>query len=210
MKEIKLFAMLIIALVAMTGCKDDDEPSPATQQQMELLTGHWYADLPLVGETDNWRSIEEGDVTGYNNIAVVIYLNGAAPDACFWRYLYMQDNELVNYDGLFRTDKDANFTIQMDSEGNITPSSHMGGAPVVTNMRYDFERDNITADVSFKGYTLTMTFYRPNKDQESRLSEIWAILSEEGIIGGNADDTSTHNTNISDGNATEPLRAKKN
>ena len=210
MKEIKLFAMLIIALVAMTGCKDDDEPGPATVEQMEMLTGHWYADLPLVGETDNWRTIEEGDVTGYNNIAVVIYLNGAVPDACFWRYLYMQDNELVNYDGLFRTDKDANFTIQMDSEGNITPSSHMGGAPVVTNMRYDFERDIITADVSFKGYTLTMTFYRPNKDQESRLSEIWAILSEEGIIGGDADDTSTHNTNISGGNATEPSRAKKN
>ena len=48
------------------------------------------------------------------------------------------------------------------------------------------------------------------EDQESRLSEIWAILSEEGIIGGDADDTSTHNTNISGGNATEPSRAKKN
>ena len=76
--------MLIIALVAMTGCKDDDEPGPATVEQMEMLTGHWYANLPLVGETDNWRTIEEGDVTGYNNIAVVIYLNGAVPDACFW------------------------------------------------------------------------------------------------------------------------------
>ena len=209
MKVLKIFAMLVIALVAMTGCKDDDEPGPATQEQMELLTGHWYADLPLVGETDNWRSIEEGDMTAYNNIAVVIYLNGSAPDVCYWRYLYMQDDELVNYDGLFRTDEDANFTIQMDSEGNITPSSHMAGAPEVTNMRYDFERDIITADVNFKGYTLKMTFYRPNNQQENRLSEIWAILSEEGIIGGEEHGDGTISTPINGGNSGGPSRAKR-
>lgn len=50
--------MLIIALTAMTSCSDNDNEAvgPATKAQYEAVTGHWYAEIPISGETDNWRT----------------------------------------------------------------------------------------------------------------------------------------------------------
>ena len=211
MKEIRLFAMLIIALVAMTGCKDDDEPGPATPEQMEQLTGHWYAEIPLSGETSNWRSMEEGDLTTYDKIGALIYLNGHVTDVCYWGYIFLKDGDMVNYDGIFRRDEEAKFSIRMDMEGNITPSSHLPNAPQVTNMRYVKEKDIITADVTYKEKTVSLVFHRPTMDQEPILRQFWNMLAEEGIVGGGGDgDDSQYETGISGGNANEPSRSKEN
>ena len=42
MKKIWIF---MFALLAIVSCKDDD-PKPATAEQLQKLTGHWYAELP--------------------------------------------------------------------------------------------------------------------------------------------------------------------
>ncbi len=126
---------------------------------------------------------------------------------------------MVNYDGIFRRDEEANFSIRMDIEGNITPSSHLPNAPQVTNMRYVKEKDIITADVTYKEKTVSLVFHRPTMDQFHRptmdqepvLRQFWDMLAEEGIVGGGGDgDDSQYETGISGGNANEPSRAKEN
>jgi len=55
----KIF-MFLFGLVLFASCSNDDNPAgPATEAQMQALTGHWYAELPISGETDNWRTEEE-------------------------------------------------------------------------------------------------------------------------------------------------------
>jgi hypothetical protein len=154
--------------------------------------------------------MEEGDLTTYDKIGALIYLNGSATDACFWGYIFLKDGDMVNYDGIFRRDEEANFSIRMDMEGNITPSSHLPNAPQVTNMRYVKEKDIITADVTYKEKTISLVFHRPTMDQEPILRQFWDMLAEEGIVGGGGnEDDSQYKTGISGGNANEPSRAKK-
>ncbi len=200
----------MIGLLAMTSCHDkDDEVTPATEEQLQELTGHWYAEIPLTGETDNWRTEEEGDKTTYDHIAAVFYLNGDNTDACFWGYLYLQDGDMVNYDGLHHLNDDANFSITMDSEGNITTSSNLSDAPEVSNMHFDSANDIITADIAFKGHRFNATFiHLLNPTDQEALSAFYQILQEEGIIGGLTPGNGEE-TGISDDNANEPSRTKR-
>ena len=209
MKKIWIFMFVLLAIV---GCKDDDEPSPATPEQMEHLTGHWYAELAMSGETANWRTLEEGDMAAYDHIGILMYLNGYNPqgDACFWGYLYLQEGDMVNFAGLMsESHEQSTFNITMDSEGNITPSSHMADAPKVTNMHYDATQELITADVTYKGQTVHLVFRHPADDQEDALTEFWDMLVEEGEVGGSTDRGDEQGTGINEGGATEPSRAKQ-
>ena len=94
--------LFLFGLLAMTSCSDDDNETigPATKAQLEAVTGHWFAELPISGETDNWRTEEEGDVTAYDKVAALFYLNGYTTTECWWGYLYLQDGDMVNYGGL--------------------------------------------------------------------------------------------------------------
>ncbi len=209
MKELKIFAMLIIAMMAMTGCKDDDDPKPASEEMMHEVTGHWLAKIPISGEISNWRS-EEGEMTIYDNIDALIYLNGwvTTNKGSFWGYVYMKDGEMVNYDGIDRSGADySGFDIAMDSDGNITPSVSVGNVPKVTNMRY--AGNVITADVNYLGRTISLVFHRPTEEEEARLNEVFEMLLEAGIIGGYEDDDDRQKTDVTDKSATEPSRAKR-
>lgn len=202
----KKVLILLFGLLAIIGCKDDDDKAkPATDDQMKEVTGHWFAEVPLSGETENWRTEEEGDMKTYDKIDAIIYLNGASPDACYWGYLYMQNGDMVNYDGIGRRDQEANFEFKMDQKGYITTSSHLPDAPKVTNMHYT--GSVITADVAYKGKSFSLTFTRPTSDQETLLSDFWQILAEEGIIGGYGDEGDKQNTDVRDNDATEPSRS---
>lgn len=200
--------MLVIALVAMTSCSSDDEPSAASQEQMERVTGHWYAELPMSGETANWRTEEEGDMTSYNKIVALFYLNGYVPGNSYWGYLYLQDDDMVNYGGIDLNEKSNMFDFAMDSNGLITPTSHLANAPKMTNMRYDSQNDVITADVTYNGQTMTMTFKRPTEEQETQLEAYYDILLEEGIVGGYEDRGNHLKTDVKDENADKPSRAR--
>lgn len=208
MKKIWIF---MFALLAIVSCRNDDEPGPATQEQLEALTGHWYAELPLSGETFNWRTLEEGDMASYDNVGVVIYLNGYNPngDASYWGYLYLQDGDMVNFTGLLsESHEQSSFSFTMDSEGNIKPSSHLKDAPEVKTMYYDRTKDIITANVIYQGQTYYLTFIRPTGDSETHLNDIFDMLIEAGEIGGYDDKGNQLNTDVDNGNATEPSRVK--
>lgn len=209
MKAIKKIMIVLFGLLALASCSDndDDAPSPATKEQLQEVGGHWYAEISASGETDNWRTEEEGDVTAYDKIGALIYLNSDVTDASFWGYLFLQDGDMVNFDGIFRRDEEANFDFTMDSRGNITPSSHLPNAPKVSNMR--FANGVITADVSYNGHDHSLTFRRTTTDEEASLKEWWDILIEEGIIGGFSDNDDQQSGGISDENANHPARAKR-
>lgn len=199
----KIF-ILILGLMTMFGCSSDDKASPASEEQMQKVSGHWYALLPVSGEIENWRTEEEGDLTTYDHIGVVVYLNGSNPGASFWGYLYIQNGEMVNYDGLFLRDEEANFSFTMNSDGVITPSSYLPDAPQVSNMRY--ANDVITANVNFKGRSINLIF-APLYDNDPTYKEFFDILIEEGIIGGYSDKGDELNTDVSDKGADQSARA---
>lgn len=210
MKAKSIFTMLVIALVAMTSCSsDDDTVQPASQEQLQNLHGHWYAEIPISGETANWRTEEEGDMTDYDHIGVLVYLNGTYTDASYWGYIFLQDNELVNIDGIFMRDNDeASFDYTMDSEGNITPKSHLADAPQVTNMHYDAKADIITANVAYKGHNLALTLVRPTQEEGTVLYDYWQMLVEAHIVGGYDDGGDHLNTDVKDESANKPSRSR--
>lgn len=215
MKTKSIFAMLIIALTAMTSCTDnkDNLPAgPASEAQLEAVTGHWYAEIPISGETDNWRTEEEGDVTTYDKIDALIYLDANTDDVIvtfgFWGYIYLQDNDMVNYGGLLSSDDDI-FQFSMTSDGYITPSSHLADAPKITNMHYDAAANIITATVDYKGKSLSLTFVRPDEEAMTRLNECYEILMEEGIVSAYDDGGWKIDSDVTDDDATEPMRARR-
>ena len=208
MKTIKIFAALFIAIVAMSSCSRDDNPAtrPASQAQIDALAGHWYADLPISGETLDLRTMDDpDDKTAYNHIGAVIYFNNEYTDWSYWGFFYMNDDEFVNVDGINRLTEDASFDFTMDSDGNITPTAHLANAPQVSNMR--FEGDKITATVIYMGRSLDITFRQPDDEQETMLEDIWEFLVKNGLVIGSDDDDVE--TGISDEQATEPSRARQ-
>ena len=214
MKTKSIFAMLIIALTAMTSCSNNDNEAvgPATKAQYEAVTGHWYAEIPISGETDNWRTEEEGDVTTYDKIDALIYLDANTDDVIiatgFWGYIYLQDNDMVNYGGLLSSDDDI-FQFSMTSDGYITPSSHLADAPKITNMHYDATANVITATVDYKGKSLSLTFVRPDEEAMNRLNECYEMLREEGIVSAYDDGGNIIHSDVNDDPADEPSRARR-
>ena len=49
--------MLVVALVAMTSCSDNEDNTVREAQDAlyEAVSEHWFAELPVSGETDNCR-----------------------------------------------------------------------------------------------------------------------------------------------------------
>lgn len=212
MKKMKNIWILLLGLLAMVGCKeDDDKARPATEEQMKAVTGHWYAELPFSGETDNWRTEEEGDKTAFDKIGAVIYLNGYLNETVEdgygsqWGFLFLHDGEMVNYGGIDLNKKNTYFYFTMDREGHITPSGQIGNMPQVSNLRY--VDGVITAEATYEGSTVFVTFRQPEDLMESTLNEYYEILFEEGIVGGYEDLDGEQHTDIDDNSATGPSRS---
>lgn len=210
MKTKSIFAMLIIALVAITSCSDDDHSvGEAQEAQYEAVSGHWFAELPISGETENWRTEEEGDMTTFDKVTAIFYLGSSLMKDGWWGYLYLQgDNEMVNFGGIDLYKHETLFSYRMNANGNITPSSHIENMPKVTNMVYDCVKDVITADVTYKGQSYHINFTRPDDDEWERLNGYYEILLQEGIVGGYDDGGDRQKTDISDDEADEASRAK--
>ena len=211
MKTMKKIFMFMFGLLAIASCSNDDDETagPATQAQLEAVTGHWHAELPISGDTDNWRTEEEGDVTVYDKVAALFYLNGYTTTECWWGYLYLQYGDMVNYGGIDLNEQGNMFSFTMTNDGYITPSQHLANGPKVSSMHYDAKADIITADVDYSGHKLSVTFTRPTAIQTSQLNEYFDILQEEGIVGGYEDKDSQLKTDVTDDDATEQQRARQ-
>lgn len=209
MKTKSIFAMLIIALVAITSCSDDDAVGEAQEAQYDAVSGHWFAELPVSGETDNWRSEEEGDSTTFDKVVAIFYLTDHLMKEGWWGYLYLQDDDMVNYGGIDLNKHENQFSYYMTADRHITPSSHIENMPKVTNMVYDSKRNVITADVTYNGQSYQLTFTHPTDNDWERLNGYYDILLEEDIVGGYEDKGTKQNTDVTDENADEPSRARQ-
>ena len=151
-------------------------------------------------------------MTTYDKIDALIYLDANTNDVIvtfgFWGYIYLQDNDMVNYGGLLSSDDDI-FQFSMTSDGYITPSSHLADAPKITNMHYDATANVITATVDYKGKSLSLTFVRPDEEAMNRLNECYEILMEEGIVSAYDDGGNIINSDVTDDPADEPSRARR-
>ena len=209
MKLTKIFAILFIALVAMSSCSVNSDNFVEVTLYDEVA-GHWYAELPISGETENWRTAEEGDTTTFDKVVALFYLGDSLIKDGWWGYLYLKDdNEMVNYGGIDLSHQANQFNYYMTADRYITPSSHIENTPKVTNMLYDSIKDVITADVTYKGQSYRLTFVRPDDDVWERLYGYYYILLEEGIVGGYDDGNGYLDTDISNDDATEPQRARR-
>jgi len=209
MKTIKTLAILFIAIVAMSSCSKADSPvtGTASEEQLAALAGsYWYADVPISGETKNLLTLDNPDDTApYNHIGAVVVFNNLYTDWSYWGFYYLNDDQLVNIDGLSRLTEDATFDFTMDSNGNITTNSRLANAPVVSDMH--FQGDRITAKVTFNGSTLDVTFRQPDEAQETMMDNAWDwLLENDLVIGG---DNYKYETGISDKDADGPSRARQ-
>ena len=214
----KLFAplgvglFLLFGLLTMTSCSEEDNPvnNSASDELMEKCSGHWFAELPISGETENWRTEEEGDMTTFDKVVAVFYLGGSLMKDGWWGYLYLQDdNEMVNYGGLDLGKHETQFSFDMTADGHITPSSHIQNMPKVTNMLYDSSKDIINANVTYNGQSYQLTFTRPTDDDWERLDEYFFILLEADVVGGYDDEGDHLNTIVTNDDATEQQRARQ-
>ena len=215
MKTLNKIFILLFGLLVMSSCKDDDvnveeskEAIPATEEQMRTLSDQWYAELPFSGETDNWRTEEEGDMISYDHIGVIMYLNDRYTEDSYWGFIFMKDNEMVNYDGINRRTTDTTFDFKMDRDGNITILNPLADIPQLSNVHYDAQKDAITADVTYNGQTLNgIAFNRPSEEQQEFIDDFFETLLDAGQVTGYEDLDSEQKTGITDKNATEPSRA---
>ena len=210
---IKLFCICLVSCgihAALTSCsKEDNSMLPASKEQMDAISGHWYTEVPISGETANWRTEEEGDMTTYDHIGVLLSLNGSYPDLSKWGYFYLKDNDMVNYGGIFQSSEGNGFDFRMDCVGNITPKNHQAGTPLVSDMYYDAKAHVITANVTYMGHDLALTFVQPPVEESSSLYYYWQMLIDEGVIFGYDDEGDHLKTDVTDKNAEEPSRARQ-
>ena len=186
-------------VAALTSCSKDDDPTPFDRT---LLDGHWYAEIPLTGETQNWRTEEEGDMATYDHVGAMIYLHSEFTNASYWGFFYLKDGDLVNFGGIHSWEEDANFDYTVTPDGRITPDRYLEDMPKVEDMRYIDGK--IYAKVNNRQYVFT----RPTEEQNKQLSEYWEMLLEAGM-GGFSDGEGIMETDLKDKNAVEVSRVKR-
>lgn len=197
MKNTLLYIMLGIIVMAFTSCHDDSAPFDSN-----LLNGHWYAEIPISGNIENWRT-EEGEMTTYDHIGVILLLYPLTNNGVL-AHLYLQNGEMVNYDGFnYFQDGSGYFDFAVDSDGNISVSNYKNGTFEPKNLRY--VDGKIIGEINGQ----TVIFTHPSEQQENFLEDVWQMLVDEGVVGGSDDGGSWYGSDISDQNATTPARAPR-
>lgn len=186
-------------VATLTSCSKDDDPTPFDRT---LLDGYWYAEIPMTGETQNWRTEEEGDMATYDQVGTLIYLHSEVTHNSFWGFFFLKDDDLVNVGGIHAWDENANFDYTVTPDGRITPDRYLEDMPKVEDMRYIDRK--IYAKVNNRQYVFT----RPTEEQNKQLSEYWEMLLEAGM-GGFSDGEGIMETDLKDKNAVEVSRVKR-
>lgn len=184
---------------ALAGCSKDDDPVPFDRT---LLDGYWYAEMPMSGESLNWRTEDADDMSSYDHVGAIIYLHSEPTGASWWGYVYLKDGDIVNFDGIHPWSESANFYYTVTPEGRITPDRYIENTPRVEDMQYTGGR------IYSKVGGMQVVFTRPTEEQDARLDELFQMILEAGG-GGYADDDYIINTDIKNQNATKPSRSKR-
>lgn len=191
MKEIKILAALLIALVAMSSCSSEDLPVMVPVD----ADGEWYAEVAMTGTTYDMRSEDELIEVPYDHIGVKLSLKEGIGE---WTHYYIKDGEMVNYEGgydnLFEYTTAGDGTIQVNSFDELDDLSFVKSL----NMRYRDSR--ILAKVN----GLDVVFSSPTAEETVKLKRWDAIITEDhmGYAGDEIE------TDLDPNNADEPSRAR--
>ena len=191
MKEIKILAALLIALVAMSSCSSEDLPVMVPVD----ADGEWYAEVAMTGTTYDMRSEDELIEVNYDHIGVKLSLKEGIGE---WTHYYIKDGEMVNYEGgydnLFEYTTAGDGTIQVNSFDELDDLSFVKSL----NMRYRDSR--ILAKVN----GLDVVFSSPTAEETLMLKRWDAIISDDhmGYAGDEIE------TDLDPNNANEPSRAR--
>ena len=191
MKEIKILAALLIALVAMSSCSSEDLPVMVPVD----ADGEWYAEVAMTGTTYDMRSEDELIEVNYDHIGVKLSLKEGIGE---WTHYYIKDGEMVNYEGgydnLFEYTTAGDGTIQVNSFDELDDLSFVKNL----NMRYRDSR--ILAKVN----GLDVVFSSPTAEETVKLKRWDAIITDDhmGYAGDEIE------TDLDPNNANEPSRAR--
>lgn len=188
MKQIKNFAMLFIAILAMSSCAKEDNATTAFGLKQKLV-GEWIMELPVSG-------LEADPVLGIvipDNADMLTLIFHFDADGYGWKELnVMSEGEMI-YSAINRYEK--GFTYTIDGEGKI---------------KVDYDEEGSNEELYFSGYTLTyyqdgIEFYLQRATDEQiqrykKASDEWHGGSDEG---GSID------TDIDNTDAGEPSRVSR-
>lgn len=188
MKQIKNFAMLFIAILAMSSCAKEDNATTAFGLKQKLV-GEWIMELPVSG-------LEADPVLGIvipDNADMLTLIFHFDADGYGWKELnVMSEGEMI-YSAINRYEK--GFTYSIDGEGKI---------------KVDYDEEGSNEELYFSGYTLTydqdgIEFYLQRATDEQiqrykKASDEWHGGSDEG---GSID------TDIDNTDAGEPSRVSR-
>ena len=191
MKQMKIYAMLFIAILVMSGCSKDDDDTTVFSLR-EKLFGEWIMELPVSGlEVDPISGIVIPDDA--DGLTMIFHFDA---DGTGWKELnVMREGEMI-YSAINR--HETGFKYNIDEQGKVE---------VV------FDEGDSDEKLQFNGEMLTYVFddvefylERATDDQiqsYKKASDEWHGGSDEG-----GDEGSSIETGVSKTDANEPSRAK--
>ena len=190
MKQIKILAALLIALVAMSSCSKDDDPAIEDKPLAEKLVGEWIMEQ----EVDGLEDIEDDDIeipTDADMFTIIYHFN---EDGTGWKeFVIMKDGRCIF--SIVNRYEDGEFTYNVDKNGKVL---------------VNYIGEEIGDELTFDGTNLTtltgdlyFNFGRATNEQIEKYKE------EADAYHGGSDEGNTTDTGISDKDADEPSRARK-
>lgn len=189
MKQIKIYAMLFIVLVAMSSCAKQDTPSSASNILMKKLVGEWIVEMPVSGLEANLSSDivipDDGDM-----LTMIFHFND---DGTGWKELnVMREGEMI-YSVINRYEME--FMYSIDDQGKI---------------EVNYETEDINDELYFNGIMLTtafggVDFYLVRATDE----QIKSYKDASDAWHGGSDEGGSIETGIDDSDASEPSRVSR-
>lgn len=189
MKQIKIYAMLFIVLVAMSSCAKQDTPSSASNILMKKLVGEWIVEMPMSGLEANLSSDivipDDGDM-----LTMIFHFND---DGTGWKELnVMREGEMI-YSVINRYEME--FMYSIDDQGKI---------------EVNYETEDINDELYFNGIMLTtafggVDFYLVRATDE----QIKSYKDASDAWHGGSDEGGSIETGIDNSDASEPSRVSR-
>ena len=191
MKNIKILAVLFIALMAMSSCSSEDLPVMVPVD----ADGEWYAEVAMTGTTYDMRSEDELIEVTYDHVGVKLYLKEGIGE---WTHYYIKDGEMVNYEGGY--DNLFGYTTAGDGTIHVNPLYEFDDLSFVKGLNMRYRDSRILAKVN----GLDMVFSSPTAEETLMLKRWDAIITEDhmGYAGDEIE------TDLDPNNANEPSRAR--
>jgi hypothetical protein len=188
MKQMKIYAMLFIAILAMSSCAKEDNATTAFRLKQKLV-GEWIMELPVSGlEADSSSGIVIPDDA--DMLTLIFHFDA---DGTGWKELnVMREGEMI-YSAINR--HETGFKYSIDGYGNV---------------EVDMEHDDTGDNLHFNGYKLSFVqdgieFYLQRATDE----QIQSYKKASDEWHGGSDEGGSIDTDIDNTDAGEPSRVSR-